>query len=305
MELRQLNTFCVAAATLNFTRTAERLNYAQSSVTAQIQSLETELGVRLFDRLGKRLRLTEEGERFQSYARQILRLADEARVALDPTQELRGRLTIGSVESLCTYRLPPLLHVFRERYPNVELILQPDMCRNLRRGLAEGEYDAAFILDKPIHSARLVAEPLVEEELLVLAHPDSPYAACVLLSPHDLGEEQVLLVTEAGCSYRALFERSIHRAGISPRTILEFGSVEALKQCAMLGMGITFLPKMAVAAELNTGRLVPIPWSERLGPMVTQIALHKEKWISPVLTALIDTAREVLGTLGGQSTDSE
>lgn len=299
MEIRQLNTFCLAAKTLNFTRTAETLNYAQSSVTAQIQSLEAELGVRLFERLGKTLRLTREGERFFEYARQITRLVEEARSALETSQDVRGRLTIGSVESLCTYRLPPLLQVFRERYPNVDIILQPDMCRNLRRGLVEGRFDAAFLLDKPVQTPGIVAESLVEEELLVLAHADSPHALKSRISPKDLGEDQVLLVTEAGCSYRALFERSLDRAGVRPQTELEFGSVEALKQCAILGMGVTVLPKMAVNVELRSGRLVPLRWSEPLGPLVTQIALHKDKWITPTLEALMATAREVFASIAG------
>ena len=109
MELKPLQTFKILADELNFTRTAERLNYAQSSVTAQIQGLEQELGVPLFERLGRRIRLTEAGTRLLRYADEILRLTDEALLAVPGQGEPSGTLTIGAVESLCTYRLAPIL----------------------------------------------------------------------------------------------------------------------------------------------------------------------------------------------------
>ena len=138
LEIRQLNTFCTAAKTLNFTRTVEMLNYAESSVTMQIQALEDELGVRLFERLGKSLKLTSAGERLLSYSQHILRLVDEAKTAVSAGDEPQGTLTIGSVESLCTYRLPPLLKAFRSRFPKVRLVLHPSMCGDLSKESSKG-----------------------------------------------------------------------------------------------------------------------------------------------------------------------
>src|SRR5438046_264194 len=109
MELRQLETFRVVATQLSFTRAAATLDYAQSSVTAQIQSLELELGVRLFDRLGRRVALTDAGERLLEYAERLLSLADEARAALADGAEPAGTLTIGAPETVMTYRLPSVL----------------------------------------------------------------------------------------------------------------------------------------------------------------------------------------------------
>ena len=294
LELRQLNTFCVAASTLNFTRTAEMLNYAQSSVTMQIQALEEELGVRLFERLGKSLKLTSAGERLLGYSQHILRLVDEATTAVSAGDEPQGTLTIGSAESLCTYRLPPLLRTFRERYPKVKLVLHPSTCEELSKGVLDGRYDAAFTLDQPIRSPLLFAETLLEEELIVLAHPDHPLTRKNLVTPLDLAGGEVLLMTEAGCSYRSLFEQSIHEDGVRPESLLEFGSVEALKQCTMAGMGITILPRMAVQAELESGRLAPLPWAKPVGPLPTQLIYHRDKWMSPALRGLIEIAREVL-----------
>jgi len=294
MELRQLKTFCVAAKTLNFTRAAEILNYAQSSVTMQIQSLEEELGVRLFERLGKSLILTAAGERLLSYAHEVLKLVDEAKAAVAPGDEPQGTLVIGSVESLCTYRLPPLLREFRERYPKVQMILRPAFCDDLSRGVAEGQYDAAFTLDQTIRYPQIVSEALSEEDLLVLARPGHPLASKERVTPLDLASGEVLLLTEAGCAYRGLFEQSLYEEGVRPEATLEFGSIEAIKQCTVAGMGITVLPRMAVQSELDAGKLVALRWSKPIGPLPIQLMYHRDKWVSPALRALIELARNIL-----------
>lgn len=132
MEIRQLKTFQVAAATLNFSGTAETLNYAQSTVSSQIGALEQELGVQLFDRIGKSVLLTTAGQTLLDYTQQILKLADEAQQVVAGSDIPAGTLTIGAPESLCVYRLPPVLRRFREEYPQVTIALQPGSCPDLR-----------------------------------------------------------------------------------------------------------------------------------------------------------------------------
>ena len=121
MELRQLATFRLIAQTQSFSRTAAALNYAQSTVSAQIQGLEEELGIPLFDRLGKRVALTEAGQRLLGYAEKILDLAAEARFSITSEETLTGTLTISAAETLCTYRLPAILREFRTSPPSGRL----------------------------------------------------------------------------------------------------------------------------------------------------------------------------------------
>ncbi|MDT9699367.1 LysR family transcriptional regulator [Streptomyces sp. P17] len=115
MELRLLVTFEKVATVLSFTRAAAEPAYAQSSVTSQIRALESSLGTELFDRLGGRIRLTQAGERLLPYARQIIELAEEARAAVTAAEEPTGSLVVGTMESLTSYRLPPLLELFHHR----------------------------------------------------------------------------------------------------------------------------------------------------------------------------------------------
>lgn len=293
MELRQLATFQAVAMALSFTRAAEALDYAQSSVTAQIQSLEAELGVPLFERLGKRVVLTAAGHRLRGYAEQMLALADEARRALQVGEEPAGVLTIGAPESLCVYRLTQVLSRYHARFPAVQVVFHPGMCSHLQRALHDGNLDLAFLLELPLPSGALVIEPLVPEPMLLLAHPDHHLARLARVEPRMLDGEGVLL-TEAGCSYRVPFERSLARAAARPATVTEFGNIEAIKQCVMAGMGVAFLPAITVAAELARRRLVALPWTEGDYGLVTQMAWHRDKRLSPALRAFIDLTRQVL-----------
>lgn len=294
MELRHLASFRTVAATLNFTRAAEALGYVQSSVTAQIQALEEELGMPLFDRLGKRVLLTEAGRRLVPYADKMVNLADEARAAVCESTVPMGTLVLTAPETLCTYRLPGLLREFRMRYPHVRLLLRPASFAELRRLVAEGVLDMAFVLEEPTSpSASLHIESLVTEALVLVAPPEHPLAARERVVAADLEGEPVLL-TETGCSYRNLFERALAAGGVRPTTALEFSSVEAIKQFVMAGMGIAVLPEVVVAADLAAGRLAALAWAGEELRVVTQMLWHRDKWVSPALAAFLEMARELL-----------
>ena len=293
LDLRQLATFRMVAVKLSFTQAAAALGYVQSNVTAQIQALEADLGVRLFDRLGKRVILTDAGHRLLGYADKLLDLAEEARAMVAGELEPSGSLVISAPESLCTYRLPAILRDFRERYPKVKLMFRPSPSADMRRRVGEGLLDLAFVLDEPVQSVNLVAEQLLVEPLLLLASPTHPLATRQEIHVSDLAGESMLL-TETGCTYRRLFEQVLMDGGVAVPAALEFSTVEAIKQCVMSGMGITVLPAMTVSREVAEGRLVALHWAERPLEMITQMMWHKDKWLSPALNAFIEVTREVL-----------
>ncbi|MCL6631889.1 MAG: LysR family transcriptional regulator [Alicyclobacillus herbarius] len=292
MELRHLRTFKTLAEELSYTRTAERLSYAQSSVTAQIQTLEREFGVRLIERIGKRIRLTEAGERLLRYADDILRLTEEAFAVVPGDTAPRGTLTIGVVESLCTYRLAPVFMAFRAQYPQVELLFRTGICADLRKQVAQGHLDLAFTLEECCEDDRLSCEALKTEPMLLLAHPDHQLVETKSVSPCDLDGETIL-VTEPGCSYRSMWEQSLAAAGCTNPKI-EFASVEAIKQFAIAGLGVTLLPAMAVKSEVESGLLRPLAWRGPEFPVVTQMCWRKDKWLTPAQRAFMDFTREAL-----------
>ena len=141
----------------------------------------------------------------------------------------------------------------------------------------------------------LVTEPLVREPLALFAHPEHPLARRSRVTTAMLHGE-TLLLTEVGCVYRQRFERTLSAAGVVPASTIEFSSIEAIKQCVMAGMGLSLLPEVTVRDELARGRVAALPWTEADFGLVTLMAWHRDKWLSPALRAFIGLSREVLGT---------
>jgi DNA-binding transcriptional LysR family regulator len=293
MELRYLTTFRTVARLLSVTQAAAVLHYAQSSVSDHIHALEDEFGVKLFDRLGKRLVLTPSGRRLLDYADHVIRLTEEAHLAIPGGEEPAGTLVLSAPETLCSYRLPPVLQRFRQHFPQVQLNFCPNVCTHLRQMVTAGEVDVAFLLETPLEDPHLIIEPLVVELLVVVVSPEHRLAQMKQVYPADIAGE-AFLATVPGCSYRVLFERALAEDHAQPAMVLEFHSIEVIKQCVMSGMGVAVLPAIDVAREVQSGRIAVLSWAGPELQVVTQIVRHKDKWLSPALQAFLMITHEVL-----------
>ncbi|MGW7527852.1 LysR family transcriptional regulator [Streptomyces sp. NPDC054783] len=294
MELRLLVTFEKVATVLSFTRAAAELSYAQSSVTGQIRTLESSLGVELFDRLGSRIRLTEAGERLLPYARQIIELTEEARTAVTEPEEPSGTLTVGTMESLTSYRLPPLLEYFHHRHPRVRLALRTTIGDETRQALRQGTYDVGFLMEEESEHPGLECAVLAVEPLALVAAPGhalsgSPVTTAALT-------DQPLLATEPGCAYRDLFERELRSFG--DVEFMEFGTIEATKRAAAAGLGIALLPEVTVAAELAEGSLVRLDWEPPF-TLRTQLAWRAGKRLPAHARLFAEQARRLVAEQDG------
>jgi DNA-binding transcriptional LysR family regulator len=306
VELRQVETFRAVAEELSFSRAAARLGYVQSSVSAQVNALERELGVPLFDRLGRRIALTDAGEVMFAFSGKLLALADQTREAVVDagagSGEVTGSFRVSAPETLLTYRLPKLLALFHERHSKVRLSVRPSAIGRLvgsaRKAVEEGRVDVAFVLDEPLgertRSAALAVETLVAEDVTIIAPASHVLTSSPTVLPRDLNGETVLLpeAPESGCAYRGQFERQLGSAGVVPPEKMEFQSIEAVKQCVAAGMGVSVLPSVAVGAELRTGALAALQWGEPF-EVLTQMSWHEDRWKSPALRAFLEVAREV------------
>lgn len=293
MEIRQLKTFWTLASTCSFSQTAELLSYVPSTITMQIKSLEEELGVKLLDRLGKKVVLTDAGQQFLPYATKILNDVEEAKCISSQHGELAGTVVIGADEVLCAYLLPALFKRFRADYPGVRLLFRPLSGQELKSSLREGHADVVFVLDEPINSKDLHSEFLKDETFQMVVSPDHMLASRSALVIDDFHKQHFLL-TEKNCSYRTYFDQSITKKGADALTELEFHSVEAIKQCVAAGLGIALLPEMALKKELSDGEVVALPWDLSDISFSAQMLWHREKWISPSMAAFMDVAKSEL-----------
>jgi len=166
MELKRLHTFLTLCEIKNFTKTAEYLHYAQSNVTNQIQQLEKELGVKLFERIGKNIALTPEGEELTLYAKQMINLSDDLKRKFADKNDY-GRIIIGASESICIYRLPEIIRAYQMDHPNTELYLNVIDTTDFISLLTNNAIDIAFTLDVPIYNLSFSTALQIDETILL------------------------------------------------------------------------------------------------------------------------------------------
>ncbi|MDT8899986.1 LysR family transcriptional regulator [Anaeroselena agilis] len=291
VEIRQLKTFVTTARLLSFTKAADELGYAQSTVTGQIQALEEELGVMVYERFAKQIKLTKEGERLYAYATQILALSSEAKDYVASASTPRGVLTIGTAESLCLHRLPGVFNTFRALCPQVEISICFDIGSDYRALVRKNLIDLAIFFDVPCCEPDLITHVLFEEPMTVIAAPSHPLTGKPRISPGDLSGEALVLTPE-GCTYRRIFESILTQAGARPSSVMGISSNEVIKRFVGDGWGIGFLPRVVVEHELAAGHLAALNWAGPPFSINAQLTYHKNKWLSPALKAFIGVALE-------------
>ncbi len=293
MEIRQLKTFKAVADHLSFHKAANAIHYAQSTVSAQIKALEEDLGIPLFERLGRRIILTDAGENFYQYACKMLELAEAARADLTEGVRLAGSLTIRVPESFCVNRLTQVVAIFSSRMPNVKLRFVTCAQEGLKRDLRKGVTDLAFLLTESIQSKDLAVENLGTEQLVFVAAPDHPL---MKFDKFEIGmlTEHTLLLSRVDCSYRRMLEQILQESKCEPKMVLEFNSVAAIIAYVVAGIGVTLIPKIAVRRELELRTLATLRWTESDMEVAQLMIWHRDKWLSPIMKMFMDTTREVL-----------
>lgn len=286
MDLKLLDTFLTVSNLLNFTKAAEVLGYAQSSITAQIRQLENEMNTVLFDRIGKRVALTDAGRRLIPYATQILKVSVDMKNAVSNSESPGGTLVVGTSESLSVFRLPAVIREFRRLYPLVDIELKLLNSGDFLPGLADGTIDIAFSLGKKIESKYVMEVLEINEPICILSYPGYPMTVKNHLTPKDL-EGEPLLLTGRGCNYREAFVRRLSEESIIPRIVLETDSVQVTKQAAMSGLGLCVLPYVSVMDEVANGKLMLLDFDTSDFNIVSQLLYHKDRWFSPALREFI------------------
>ncbi|MGM0943464.1 MAG: LysR family transcriptional regulator [Bacillota bacterium] len=283
MELRQLITFKTIVDVGGFKKAAETLGYAQSSITAYIKDLEKELGHPLFDRMGKKVVLTQAGKNFLPYATEIIQLYSKSKAAIHASSEPAGPLTIGASESLMIYWLPTLIMTFRKKFPKVELTLKSLQYDNLEGQLKRGDIDVAVLVEENNWSHDELIIHKIAEDKLSLVQPTDHCSSSTA---------ETMLVTEYACSWRPIIDQHIKAIGNSSVTKVELPSIEAIKQCVLCGLGNTMLPYFTIKDKLQEGKLVEMPSCSLSNTIGIYTAIHKNKWLSPNLQAFLELIRE-------------
>lgn len=245
MELHQLRYFCAVADTGSFSRAAEQSHVSQPSLSQQILKLEDELGARLFDRLGRSVRLTDLGKTFLPRARSVLRELEAARGDVVEGKEfVGGPVTVGVIPTVAPYLLPPLLTSFSRKFPQVQLTVVEEITPVLLDRLRAGTIDVA-ILALPLRGHEFDSFPLLTERLFAALPPKHRLSSRQSLSLKDLRAEPFLLLRDGHC-FRDTAVAACDRARLHPRIVFESGQFSSLLSMVGAGMGVSIVPEMAI-----------------------------------------------------------
>jgi DNA-binding transcriptional LysR family regulator len=260
MELRHLRTFDAVARTLSFTRAARELHFAQSSVSEQIQALEKELNGELFDRSRRQLRLTPQGQALAEYADRIIKLAEEARRAVvHASTRPGGELSVGALETLCSYRLPSVLSRYRVNCPEVRVTVGQGNRGELYEAVRRGEMDLCLTFGAPPNDPALRSEIVAVEPLVVIVPSGHRLDGRGVVPVEELFEEP-FLATAPGCGFREMYDNAFgSMTGPLSTPVAEVGSIGALGACVASGMGCALLPLLAVRSLIDRNEVGIVP----------------------------------------------
>lgn len=291
MELRYIETFLKVAATQNFSKAAEQLGYSQSAVTIQIQKLEKELDTQLFERLGKRVYLTDKGQQFVHYASQIMSAANLALNFSKEESSPTGILRIGGVESVCTALLPELLLDFYRLCPKVEVVIKSGPTDHLLDMALSNELDLILTLDHNLNHSEWICDVKKEEEIIFVTQPGEDRHSDRIVPIQELSSKPFIL-TETGAAYRYELERMLADLSLEIHPILEIGNTETIINLLKKGMGVSFLPRFTVRNEIKSQALCEVQTNLPGVNMYHQLLYHKNKWLTKPMQIFIDLTKK-------------
>lgn len=288
MEIRHLTYFLAVAERLNFSRAAEDLHVAQPAISQQIHALETELGVPLFERLGKRVALTEAGKALLPHARQILAAVEAARNEIRERGALaRGTVSLGSPPTVSTHLLPAKLTAFEHKYPGLDVTLRESGTETLMKLVKGGELDLA-IVSTDFLPASVEAVPFWEEAYVLAVGSGHPLSGRAAVSMAELADEPFILFPE-GYKLREVTLAACRRAGFDPRVALDGGAMQSALQFVAAGLGVALVPEMAL---MNTTNIHALQVADQALRRSLGLVWRKGHYLSPAARALREFLQE-------------
>jgi DNA-binding transcriptional LysR family regulator len=262
IDSRQLRAFSILAKTGSFTRTARELHLTQSAISHAMKALEEDLGCLLFERVGKKVMLTEAGDLFLPEAEKILSGMRLARERLDQLVNSRhGRLRFGAIPTTCQYVVPSVLREFRERYPECTIQMEPGNTAEVIEALRENRVDLALALE-PKREEQFVFRPLFTDELHFIVSPSHPWARAGRVNRQEITRQNFILYSKSSYVFGQISDYFLGEKIVLPSSI-ELGSMEAIKELVKLGVGVSLFPPWTVRAELEEKSLVMLPLGKR------------------------------------------
>ncbi|MBB6622137.1 LysR family transcriptional regulator [Clostridium gasigenes] len=290
MNFRKLKIFYETALCLNMTKVARDMYISQPSISQSIHELENEVGVKLFDRIGKKLFLTGEGELFLNYTRRILNLYDEGMKTLnDYAHNSKGRITIGASTTIGIYILPDIIKSFSEKYKDIEISIIIENTTNIKNLILQNKVDFAYV-EGEVKSREINIEKIWEDELVFICGNDHKWKNINVIKADDLSGEK-LIMREYGSGSREIIENYLKSKEINYDIFLELGNTEAIKKTVEANLGIGCVSEKCIEEKLRYGDLNCFRIEGRKIKRELLLITHKDKFISNNMKEFIEFSK--------------
>lgn len=286
MDIKSLHVFIQTAELNSFTKAAEKLGYSQPTVSFQIRQLEQELGVRLFDRIGHTVSLTDAGRDALAYAQKICHMSQEMALGAHGRQEISGEVRLAMADSLCEPIFMGAFAEFRKKYPKVSVHVTTAGTDEMFRLLDHNEVDVVCTLDRHIYNATYV-----------IAHEEKIGVHFVVSAKNSLAEkeeitlqeilEQPFLLTEKGMSYRKILDEFLASHSLEIRPVLEIGRTDLITSLVEANAGTSFLPDYVTERSVRDGKMVRLHITDFDTAVWKQLLYHRDRWVSAPMEAVI------------------
>jgi LysR family transcriptional regulator, cell division regulator len=278
VEFKDLEIFQLVAEKGTLTAAANELNYVQSNITSRIRKLEAEMNTPLFNRHRRGMSLTPEGKKLLSYCNKILSLTEEMKNAVQTNKEPSGKLEIGTVETVI--HLPRILSSYIKKYKDVDLSVFTGVTKNLVEDVLNHKLDGAFITEMDVHPD-LVSHEVFQEELVLISDTH--------VSTLEEVKEEPILCFSKGCGYRARLAEWYKDQNITPKKIMEFGTLETILRSTVMGLGVAFVPKSEVKQLEHDGHIQFHKLPEQYSKIKTVFIKRADTYLTPTIEKFIET----------------
>ena len=293
MEIRNVKTFIKVAEIGNFSKAAADLGYAQSTVTMQIQMLERELQVTLFERNGKKVTLSAAGREFLEYAYNIQRCEAMAVEHFTAQEDPQGNITVGVMETICASHYGEIFREFRKCFPKINLKIVVATTLECMELLGKGKLDVILTVDRKIHQPNWLTAHELPTEICFFCAADHPFAGRQEVSLEDLIQEKFIQI-EAGCNYRQAFEQYLSDQGEQITNVMEIGYTRLIIDAVAENLGVSLLPKFTLLDALKQEKIALFSVKDYHIAMLMQVIYSKNRWVTPALQAFLDMTGKIL-----------
>lgn len=294
MKTQYLVTFKTILETGSFQKAADKLGYTQSTITFQIKQLEEELSLKLFEKIGRRMELTQAGKDIMPYVDMILQGTEQIRNYGKKLSEISGSLKLAIPDSILIYNMQPFLQEFAHEAPNVQLVINSIQSGEINRSIVDGIADIGINCEKENYPDTVIHKKLAKYKAVLVASPFADKSLLDFVTPHQ-HKPFSLICNEPDGYYQLDMDKYLARKDIIMNPHMKVQSIEAVKKCVMNNLGIAVVPTYSIGEELKNGSLMPIKTELDDKTYYSFYIYHKNKWLSPQMKLALKLLKKYLG----------